>query len=138
MSKAPVVFIVGVVAAAIGCGTANHVSTQSSNASVCLITAAELQKSGPSSLYDALVTVRPALLRSGVHEDAPIVVIDGAVSSSGPAILQTLSVKQVAVVRRLSAAQAASRYALYYGHPVVEVFTIYSSESRDSSRFLGC
>src|SRR5947209_19502512 len=107
MSNASIVFLSGVLAVAIGCAGANRGSTRRLRASPCAITAEELRQSSASSLYDALAVIRPNLLRRNSHGDTPAVVIDGAVSENVSSVLHTLPLREIAVVRWLSAPQAA-------------------------------
>ena len=128
MSNASVVFLSGVIAVAIGCAGANRPGTRVPQASPCAVTAEELRQSPASSLYDALAVIRPNLLRRNSHGEFPVVVVDGAVSEDVSSVLRTLPLREVAVVRWLSAPQAVQRYPLQYGHAVLEVTTVHSSE----------
>jgi hypothetical protein len=127
MSNASVVVLSGIIAMAIGCAGANRASTRRARASTCVITAEELRQFPVSSLYDALAVIRPNLLRNSPGE-SPVVIVDGAVSDDISLVLHILPVREIAVVRWLSAPQALQRYPLQYGHAVLEVTTVHSRE----------
>lgn len=111
-----VVIVVGVA-----CAVSKHPTLRGPAASLCFISAAEVQRSGASSLYDALSELRPSLLRRNVHGELPTVVLDGAVTSDASTLLHVLTLQQVASVRRLSASEATQRYGLHESNAVLEV-----------------
>ena len=89
-----------------------------------MVTVEELRTHEESSLYDALRETRPSLLRSNVHGELPIVVLDGVVSADAMTTLRTLSATDVLSVRRLSASAATTRYGLNQSNAVLEVVTV--------------
>jgi hypothetical protein len=137
MSNASVLFLFGAMALAIGCRSTSRAGTRMSRASPCLITAEELRQSGASSLYEALVLLRPNLLRAR-HGESSVLIIDGVVRSDVSAALHVLPVSGIAVVRRLSAAQATQRYALRQNDTVLEVLTFVTREHDGPSSPAGC
>jgi hypothetical protein len=84
-----------------------------------------------------LALLRPNLLRRSKSE-LPTLIIDGAVRSDLSGALRALSVHGIAAVRRLSAAQAAQRYAVNQSNAVIEVLTALTRESDGSSGLAGC
>ena len=94
-----------------------------SGGSLCFVTAAELRRNESSSLYDALMTVRPSLLRPNIQNEPPIVIVDGAVTGDAVAALKSLRVQEIFAVRRLNASDATQRYGLHESRSVLEVIT---------------
>jgi hypothetical protein len=109
---------------AISCSSSMHRQSGLRQGSLCLVTAEELRAHESSSLYDALTSVRPSLMRRNIRDEPPIVIIDGAVTSDPIAALQGLSVQEVAVVRRLNPSDATQRYGLHQSRSVLEVITM--------------
>lgn len=129
MSIRSVAFLSALITAGLGCGAANRRAIRGVRASSCVITAAELRQSARSSLYDALAVIRPTVLRRDSHGESAVVIIDGAVSDDVSSALHSLPIGEIALVRWLSAPQAAQRYPLQYGHAVLEVMTVHSHEA---------
>jgi hypothetical protein len=67
--------------------------------------------------------VRPTLLRGNLHDEPPIVIVDGTVTADGIAALQALRVEETLMIRRLNAMDATQRYGLHRTNAVLEVVT---------------
>ena len=121
---------------AAGCAPPLRSSARHVSASLCTVTAEELRSRDALSLFEALTEVRPSVLRTNLHGELPIVVLDGVVTGDAMVTLRSLSATEVFAVRRLSAATATQRYGLNQSNAVLEIVTfrsgIRNSESEDS------
>jgi len=129
MSIRSAALLSALITVGIGCGVPNRPAIRAVRASSCVITVAELRQSAGSSLYDALVVIRPTVLRRDSRGEFAVVIIDGAVSDDASSALHSLPIGEIALVRWLSAPQAAQRYPLQFGHAVLEVMTVHSREA---------
>lgn len=105
----------------------------------CLVSGDELRSTSATSLYDALVWIRPTMLRRGLYGELPAVVIDGVATADASVALRALHVMEVRSVRRLSPAAARNRYgAIARSGSVLEVVTRRSSTDGPSEGDNNC
>jgi len=105
----------------------------------CLISGEELRSTSATSLYDALVWIRPTMLRTGLYGELPTVVLDGMATVDASLVLRALQVMEVRSVRRLSPAAARNRYgAIAKSGSVLEVVTRRSSSDEPNESDSGC
>lgn len=116
--------MVAVLSLGAACAAAPGSAHHSYPVSLCFVSGDELRQSAELTVYDALRSVRPTLLRRNLHEEPPIVVVDGVVTENGMAALQALRVEETLMIRRLSAADATQRYGLNQANAVIEVTTL--------------
>jgi hypothetical protein len=138
MAHTRVLTIVVTAGIAISCSSAVRRQAGLSQGSLCFVTAEELHGYGSSSLYDALTSVRPSLMRRNLRGEMPIVIVDGTVTSDPVAALQGLTVEETAAVRRLSASDAAQRYGLHQSRAVLEVVTARPSSTEVDPKAASC
>jgi len=105
----------------------------------CLISGDELRSTSATSLYEALVWIRPTMLRPGLYGELPTVVLDGMATADAAATLRALQVMEVRLVRRLSPAAARNRYgAIAKSGSILEVVTRRSSTDGPSESDSDC